>query len=221
MAVAYLRASTNDQRLGTNAQRTTIEAWAKSEAITISAWFVDEGASGGSDLDDRPVLAAALEQIRAVGAGVLVVAKRDRLARGTAVSALIERAISSLGARVMSADGLANGTDPADDLLRAILEAFAQYERALIRGRTKAALGAKRARGERVGTIPFGRCLADDGIRLISEPREQKALNLVRALRARGLSFRVIARELQQRGFVSRNGRSISVSRVHKMASTT
>jgi DNA invertase Pin-like site-specific DNA recombinase len=37
-----------------------------------------------------------------------------------------------------------------------IMDAAAAYERALIRARTKAALAAKRARGERSGEVPYG-----------------------------------------------------------------
>jgi DNA invertase Pin-like site-specific DNA recombinase len=35
-------------------------------------------------------------------------------------------------------------------------EVVVEYERALIRARTRAALQAKRARGERVGAVPYG-----------------------------------------------------------------
>ncbi|MGH7285079.1 MAG: recombinase family protein [Polyangiaceae bacterium] len=220
-AVAYIRASTEEQRLGPQAQRMTIEAWAEREEVQILAWYVDHGVSGGSDLSERPNLIAALGQLRAKRAGVLVIAKRDRLARDVAVAATIDRAVASNGGRVVSADGVANGVGAADDFLRAILDAAAQYERALIRCRTKAALATKRARGERIGTVPFGSRVADDGVALIEEPSEKRTLDTARALRIQGLSFRAIARELAERGFVSRTGRAIALSRVHKMAAGT
>src|SRR3954469_11593790 len=90
VAVAYLRASTDEQRLGPEAQRAAIEAWAAREGVSVVAWHVDAGISGGSDLADRPALVAALGALRAARAGVLVVAKRDRLARDVAVAAAIE-----------------------------------------------------------------------------------------------------------------------------------
>lgn len=80
-AVAYLRVSTTDQHLGPEAQRKSIETWAAANGVQVVAWHADPGVSGGSDLDDRPGLVAALAELRLVGAGVLVVAKRDRLAR--------------------------------------------------------------------------------------------------------------------------------------------
>ena len=40
--------------------------------------------------------------------------------------------------------------------MRGIVDVFAAYEREVIRARTRAALGVKRARGERTGEIPYG-----------------------------------------------------------------
>jgi site-specific DNA recombinase len=92
-----------------------------------------------------------MTSLRAHGAGTLVVAKRDRLARDVAVSALIERAVRESGARIVSADGVGNGDGAADAFLRAILDAAAAYERELIRARTRAAMAVKRAKSERSG----------------------------------------------------------------------
>ncbi len=146
LTVAYLRASTEDQKLGPEAQRAAIEAWAAQAGITVAAWHVDSGVSGGSALDARPALGAALAALRGMGAGVLVVAKRDRLARDVAVAAMIEKATLAAGARVVSADGAGNGDSPADAFMRTLLDGAAAYESELIRARTKAALAAKRAR---------------------------------------------------------------------------
>jgi site-specific DNA recombinase len=92
-----------------------------------------------------------MTSLRAHGDGTLVVAKRDRLARDVAVSALIERAVRESGARIVSADGVGNGDGAADAFLRAILDAAAAYERELIRARTRAAMAVKRAKSERSG----------------------------------------------------------------------
>ncbi len=190
-----------------------MEAWATRERVSIWAWHTDQGVSGGSELDDRPGLIAALGEIRAARAGVLVVAKRDRLARNVTVAATIERAAESCGARVFSADGVANGDGPADAFMRTILDAAAEYERALIRARTKAALGAKRARGERAGTVPFG-YRADVAGRLTEDPSEVEVLRIVRELRDTGVALRQIVAELATRGFVSRSQKPFALTQV-------
>jgi DNA invertase Pin-like site-specific DNA recombinase len=148
-AVAYLRVSTDRQELGPEAQRAAIEAWAAREGVTVAAWHVDAGVSGAAAIADRPELVAALASLTVHRAGVLVVAKRDRLARDVMAAAMLERMALDAGARIVSAAGEGtDSNDPSAVLMRTLVDAFAQYERAMIAARTKAALGAKRARGE-------------------------------------------------------------------------
>lgn len=217
IGVAYIRVSTEEQRLGPEAQRAAIAAWTAREGVRIAAEFVEHGVSGGSELDARPALVGALEAIRSHGAGVLLVAKRDRLARDVYIAATLERAVRSAGARIVCADGVANGDTPADGFLRTILDGAAEYERGLIRARTRAALAAKRNRGERVGTIPFGHRLGADGKTLEPDPSEQKAIERVVALRASGHSIRAIAFECARSGIVGRSGRALAKTQIERI----
>lgn len=215
-AVAYVRASTDDQRLSPTAQRDQIEAWAAREGITVLAWHVDAGVSGGSEIADRPALVAALGELRSCRAGILVVARRDRLARDVWIAATIERAASAAGARVVAADGTANGSTPADQFMRTVIDAASQYERGLIRARTRAALAAKKARGERVGQIPYGYSATSDG-KLETNAAERAVIEIVRELHDAGLSHRSIVRELEARGVVSRVGRPFQATQIARM----
>ena len=216
VAIAYLRASTEDQRLSPEAQRASIEAWALAQGVAVVAWHVDAGVSGAADLADRPALVAALAELRLHRAGIFVVAKRDRLARDCYVAATIDRAVAAQGARVASADGTGNGDTPADAFMRSVLDAAAQYERGLIRARTKAALAAKKARGERTGTVRYG-YTADASGRLVECPVEQAVLAQVRALDAAGLSQRAIVAELQRAGFLGRTGKPLARTQVQNI----
>lgn len=216
-AVAYLRVSTEDQKLGPEAQRATIAAWALKAGVAIVAWHTDQGVSGGSEIDDRPALVAVLGELRASKAGLLVIAKRDRIARDVAVAALIERAVTACGAKIVSADGVGNGSSPADAFLRSIVDAASAYERALIRARTKAALAAKKAKGERAGACPFGFAADAEG-RLLADESEQRALRAVAELRARGLSLRAVVAELGARGCVGRTGKALALTQVARIA---
>lgn len=216
VAIAYLRASTDDQRLSPEAQRASIEAWARSAGVEVVAWHVDQGVCGAHDLEDRPALAAAIADLRVHRAGVLVVSKRDRLARDVYVAAAIDRAASRCGARVHAADGVGNGDSPADLFMRTIVDGAAAYERALIRARTKAALAAKKARGERAGTVPYG-FFADAAGRLSPCEPEQAVLAQVRRLRDAGLSQRAIVAELARVGLVGRTGRPFALLQVQNL----
>ncbi|MBX3222383.1 MAG: recombinase family protein [Labilithrix sp.] len=216
-AIAYLRVSTDEQRLGPEAQRAAIESWAAREGVSVIAWHIDAGASGAAAIEARPALCAALAALREHGAGVLVVAKRDRVARDVVVAATVERAASHAGARLVSADGTGNGDTPADAFMRTVIDGAAAYERGLIRMRTKAALAAKSAKGERTGEIAYGYRLATDGVRLEEDPAEQGVLVAVRELRAAGLSQRAIVRELEARSLVSRAGGPFGQTQVARM----
>lgn len=205
--VGYLRVSTDDQALGPDAQRAALARYAAANGAEIVAVFEDIGVSGGAELDARPGLLAAIDAIEAHGAGVLLVAKRDRLARDVVIAAMIERLTERKGARVLTADGTGNGTGPEAMLMRGMIDLFAQYERALIRARTKAALAVKRSRGERTGDIPIGRRVGDDGKTLVEDPAEAAAVATVMDLRTAGLSLRAIATEMNGRAVPARGAR--------------
>jgi DNA invertase Pin-like site-specific DNA recombinase len=195
--VGYVRVSTEDQRHGPSAQRDALASWCERHGAELVAVLDDLGVSGGAPLEDRPGLVESLSALESLSATVLLVAKRDRLARDPIVAAMVEAAAARVGARVVSAagEGTEDPADPTSLLMRRIVDAFAEYERMLIRARTRAALGAKRGRGERTGEIPFGYRLADGGA-LEADAGEQRAIALVRDLRADGLSQRAIADRL-------------------------
>jgi DNA invertase Pin-like site-specific DNA recombinase len=206
LATAYLRVSTEDQRLGPEAQRAAIDVWAAREGVRIVSWHIDDGISGGAPLDKRPGLLGALDAAKTLGAGLLVVAKRDRLARDVMVAAMVERLAERDGTRIVSADGTGNAEGPEGQLMRGMVDLFAQYERALIKARTKAALAVKKARGERVGQIPYGKRLGENGV-LEDEPLEQEIIKQIISQRTAGASVQNIAQTLNSSNVPARGRR--------------
>lgn len=204
-AVAYLRVSTDDQNLGPQAQAESIARWAKAQGVRVVSWHEDR-LSGGTAVDGRPALLEALAAIRRSGAGLLVAARRDRIARDVVIAATVEQLARDAGARVATADGLAAEDTPEGRLMRTLVDAFAEYERALIRARTKAALAVKRSRSERVsGRAPLG--FRFEGARLVADPNEGAVLQRVRQMKGRGLSLVRIADLLNSEGPTCRGGR--------------
>jgi DNA invertase Pin-like site-specific DNA recombinase len=216
-AVAYLRVSTDEQAesgAGLKAQLDACKVAADRLGAELLGPFADEAVSGGTGLDKRPAL---LEALTVLGNGdVLLVAKRDRLGRDPIAVAMIEAAVQRQGGRVVSAAGEGtDGDDPTNVLMRRIVDAFAEYERLVIKARTRSALAAKRRRGERTGGVRFGHDLADDGRRsksgrpagLVTNPAESQALILIHQLKAEGKSLRQIATELDRRGIPTKTGR--------------
>lgn len=224
LAVAYLRVSTDKQELGLQAQRAAIEAWAVRDSVRVVEWFEERDVSGALEEADRPELLRCLERLAVAHAGLLVVAKRDRLARDAFVAGSIERSVQRVGARVVHADGIGSGDTPADALVRTVLDGVAAFERHQIKGRIKAALAEKSKRAERVGKIPYGYRLKADEVPVKGQPRhiepdpyEQRVLFEVHELLGRGASHREIAKHLVTAGFVSRAGRPFWTSQVQRM----
>jgi site-specific DNA recombinase len=220
-AVAYTRVSSDEQALsglGLEAQEAACKVTAGRLGLELVAVHADEAISGATGLDQRPALLEALSEL---GRGdVLIVAKRDRLGRDPIVVAMIEAAAKRRGARILSAAGEGTeGDGPTDVLMRRIVDAFAEYERLVIGARTKAALQAKRRRGERAGAIPFGFKAGELG-RLEADQAEQEIILLVRSLKAQGMSIRQIANELNGRRVPARGAQwhPTTIARILKVA---
>lgn len=210
--IAYIRVSTQEQAesgLGLDAQ---LEAIHKAFG-ELSEVFRDEGYSG-SDAN-RPGLLSALESLKK--GDTLAVAKRDRLARDAFLSLWIEKETKKHGAVIRSAAGEGTEKDsPADVLMRRMVDAFAEYEREIIRRRTAAAvrqkMNQKRDRLEKLGGAyaPYGfdAVMGSNAIkRLVPNAGEQQVIQLIAQLRKRGLSFRGIGRHLEAKGIMAKSGK--------------
>ena len=217
-AIGYLRISLDRSDLGPEAQRASIEAWAAREGVEVVSWHFDQGVSGGAAIK-RPALLDALASLETECAGLLVVAKRDRLARDTMNAIAIEGLVAKAGARIVSAAGEgtdADADDPAAFMLRRMLDVFAEYERLVIKARTRAALRVKRSKGEARGETPYGWTRDAAGM-LVAEPTEQNVVAVIRELHAAGMSLRAIAGELEARGLVSRTGKPLGKTQVARV----
>lgn len=216
-AIAYLRVSTDDQHLGIAAQQASIQKWADGRGVHIGAWFCDKGVSGGAQVADRPELLLAFAAINVGCAGFLVAAKRDRFARDVMVAAIIERMANDAGAEVVSAAGEGEGASPEAKLMRTIVDAISEWERATIRARTVAALAVKKARGEVLGQPPFGS--RREGDRFVQDAGEQRTLaHLWRWKKASpNASLRQVAAAMDADGFTTRGGGKWSAEAVRRV----
>jgi DNA invertase Pin-like site-specific DNA recombinase len=91
------------------------------------------------------------------------------------------------------------------------------YERVSVRSRIRASLAEKKARGERVGTVPFGYRLSSDGVHIEPDEAEQAVVSTVRRLSAEGLSQRAIATQLAARSVAGRTGAPLRQTQVAKI----
>lgn len=188
----YCRVSTEGQEDGAGLEAQAVAIQTEAER---RGWHQlelhREVVSGGKRVDQRPVLAAILEQITA--GDVLVVAKGDRLARSLVVLAQLLEASDRDGWSLVLLDLGVDTSTPAGRLSAQVVGAAAEYERQMIRARTRDGLAVKRAQGVRLG-------------RPVQMPAEVRA-EVVR-LRMDGLSFRAIAQTMTEAGYRTATGKA-------------
>jgi DNA invertase Pin-like site-specific DNA recombinase len=140
--VAYLRVSTARQGasgLGLEAQRDTVRQFVASRGGKIIAPEFVEVESG--KINARPELAKAINRCKATGA-TLCVAKLDRLSRNAAFLMTLRDS----GVQFIACD-----LPEANTMTIGVMAVVAQHEREMISARTKAALGATKAHGTKLG----------------------------------------------------------------------
>ncbi|WP_342627812.1 recombinase family protein [Nguyenibacter vanlangensis] len=111
-----------------------------------------EKISGGTPARKRPVLSALLRRLRPDDS--LVVAKIDRLGRDTVDVLSLIRSLHDKGINVRILNLGIETRGANGRLFLSILAAFAEFEREIIRERTKAGLVAARERGKVLGRPP-------------------------------------------------------------------
>lgn len=204
-AYGYCRVSTEGQEdgAGLEAQAVSIRAEAERRGWA-NLELHQEVVSGGKSVARRPVLAAILDRI---GRGdVLVVAKGDRLARSLVVLAQLLEASDRGGWSLVLIDLGVDTSTPAGRLSAQVVGAAAEYERQMIRARTREGLAVKRSQGVRLGR-PV----------LVSVDVRETVVNL----RASGMSLRGIAEHLTALGVATASGKAVwSTSNVQTTLNT-
>lgn len=218
-AIIYGRVSTAKQKAsggGEMAQEDDCSDFARRMGYEVAGLFLeDDAVSGGKPLDKRPALIAAISELRK--GDVLVVARRDRLARGDVLmTAMIEREVTRRKCRILSAAGEGTADDTGESVfIRRIFDAVAELAKFQTRCRTRSSSAAKRRRGLRVGQSPYGWTvdlagpvneLSGKPVALAAQPEEQRVLALMEGWREEGWTLRRIADELNARGVPTKRG---------------
>jgi DNA invertase Pin-like site-specific DNA recombinase len=217
-AFAYLRVSGNSQVDGDGflRQLETIKGYAKAQNIRIAHVYQEKGVSGTKDWEDRPAWMEMMTAILNNGVRTVIVEKLDRLARDLIVQETIIGDMRKRGLELISVhepDLLQD--DPTRTLLRQVMGAIAQYEKAMLvlnlrgaRNRIKAAGG----HGE--GNKPFG-----------SNAGEAETLSRMKALaKEHPKKWAMIAAQLDSEGCAPRAGEKwhpYAVSRILRRLKAT
>jgi len=204
--IGYLRVSTQkqaDSGLSLDAQKAKISAMAVVMGVEISEFIIDAGESAGSI--NRPGLTGLLSMVAANQVETVVIAKLDRLTRSVKDLGTLIEIFERRGVNLVSVADSLDTRSAAGRLVLNIMTSVAQWEREAIGERTKDALQAKKAKGERTGNIPFGFQIGD-GAQLVENELEQSIIRRIHSLRQEGLSLRQIAAALNADGQKTRSG---------------
>lgn len=206
-AIGYIRVSTIGQAtdgVSLDAQAAKMAMWADLNDYELTHVYSDTGT--GKRSDNRADFQAALDDACKSGAA-LVVYSLSRFARNTRETLEYSERMEKAGADLVSLSEKIDTTTAAGKMVFRMLAVLAEFERDQISERTRAALQYKKSQGQRIsGRIPFGKDLAADGITLVDNPQEQRVIELIRELRADGLSLRAIAAELERRELATKTG---------------
>jgi DNA invertase Pin-like site-specific DNA recombinase len=163
MMIGYARVSSNEQ--DTAAQVAALRA-AKCERI------YREQASGGRW--DRPELQRLMDELRK--GDVLVVWKLDRLSRSLRDVLVIMERLSEAKAGFRSLTEAIDTTTPAGRMMMQMVGSFAEFERAMLRERTKIGLETARREGRLGGRPPkLTRHQQTEIVRMVSRGRKTAA----------------------------------------------
>jgi DNA invertase Pin-like site-specific DNA recombinase len=220
-ALAYIRVSTEEQAshgLSIPAQKEALESYARLRGLDIAEFIVDAGVSGGKPLGARPGGQRLLALLAEGGASHVVVLRLDRLFRNASDCLATVEAWTKRGYVLHLLDVGGNAIDTssaAGKFMLTILAAVAEMERNLIAERIRTVLRWKRNNGKVFGHVPYG--FARDGDNLVPVEAEQKTLELIFELRARGYSLHKIARTLEARGIPTKRGGRWAAATVRKL----
>ncbi len=209
--VTYRRVSTTEQGrsgLGLEAQTRDIDLFLANysdEPFEVIGEFTD--VLSGAD-NERPELTKAITLAKQTGAELLV-AKLDRLSRKVSfIATLMDD--KKLSLRVAS-------MPHADKFQLHVYAALAEQEREFISKRTKAALQAAKARGQKLGGMRDATMKRNEAVKANAAARAEKVRGLVLPLRDAGRSLREIAAELDKAGVATARGGVWSAAQVKRI----
>ena len=175
-AVIYARVSTLDQSV--DLQLHALREYAEARGLEVVGEYLDEGVSGAKT--KRPALDRMMTDAHRRAFDVVLVWKLDRLGRSLSHLLRIVDTLGTLSIDLVSlGDPGLDTTSPHGRLVFSIMGAVAEFERDLIKERTRAGMASARRRGSRIG-----------------RPRVYVPLAQASALLAQGLSQRETARRL-------------------------
>jgi DNA invertase Pin-like site-specific DNA recombinase len=212
-AVGYMRTSSSTNvgadKDSDKRQKAAIIPYAKAAGYEIVDWFYDAAVRGTDAITARPGFAAMLDRIAGNGVRTIIVESPDRFARDLIVQLTGHDHLKALGVELVpaSAPDFFLQETPTAELVRQVLGAVAQFEKANLVAKLKAARDRKRDE--------TGKC----GGRKSYAEANPELVKIARELQGEELSLRGISAALAERGYKTAKGMPYSASAVASMLS--
>jgi DNA invertase Pin-like site-specific DNA recombinase len=210
-AIAYLRTSSaanvGSDKDSDKRQRAAIATFAKAHGYRIVDEFYDAAVSGADPVTERRGFKAMLDRIAGNGVRVVLVESPDRFARDLAVQLTGHDYLRSLGVELVptSAPDFFTTDTPTAVLVRQVLGAVSQFEKASLVAKLRAARERKIAAGGRgSGRFTYAQ-------------KVPEVVALVRELHGQRQSLRQISKTLAAQGHLTGGGRPYTATAVQKM----
>jgi DNA invertase Pin-like site-specific DNA recombinase len=210
-AIAYLRTSSaanvGSDKDSDKRQRAAIVSFAKTHGYQVVDEFYDAAVSGADPVADRPGFKAMLERIAGNGVRVILVESPDRFARDLAVQLAGHDYLKRLGVELVptSAPDFFTAETPTAVLVRQVLGAISQFEKANLVAKLRAARERKIAAGGR-GSGRFTYAM-----------KVPETVALAKELHAEAMTLRKICVALAERGHLTSGGKPYGPNAVMKM----
>jgi DNA invertase Pin-like site-specific DNA recombinase len=174
----YARVSTIGNGQSPEMQLRELREYCQRRGWTVASEFVDAGISGSKE--KRPELDRLMAEAHLRRFDAVIVWKFDRFARSVSHLLRALDTFNALGIAFVSLSESLDTSTPAGKMVFTVLGAVAELERSLIAERVRAGLRNARAKGKRLG-----------------RPRKFVDAARIGRLRAQGVSWRKIARQME------------------------
>jgi DNA invertase Pin-like site-specific DNA recombinase len=202
----YIRVSTRRQvesGLGLAAQLSACDEYTKRQGLQVSHIFKEKGISTKVPLHRRPLGRELLSLIDTGQISGVVALRLDRPFRSVTDCLGSLDSWADRGVALHLVDFAGQSVDTRNALGRlfiTLLAGFAEFERNILSQRVKEALEEKKKKNQYLGKIPYGfRVSKSDGKTLVKDELEWSMVCKILRLKAKGLAFKAIAVNLNDR----------------------
>jgi DNA invertase Pin-like site-specific DNA recombinase len=218
-AVAYIRTSSaanvGPDKDSDRRQRAAIATYAGNAKLELVGEFTDAAVSGADHIETRPGFTAMLAYIASNGARTIIVETASRFARDLMVQEVGFAKLQALGIKLVAADSPNSFLDdtPTSKLIRQILGAVSEFDKAMIVAKLKGARERKRTRtGQKVEGRKNHAELHPELVALVRQLRRKRPKGGQRSLRQ-------ISAELAAQGHLNERGQPFSAASINSMLS--